>query len=104
VSEMEAQTDTSRAAPRTRSRKNVRSAAPPARSSTLRPDAAKMVEMWTRQVQAIVVEKPLVAVGGAFATGFVVGGGWRTRIGRFMMMAAFRYAAVEAAERYLGLV
>lgn len=106
MSEMEAQTHPASSAPRAhvRPRKSTKSAAPTRSTAARRPDAAKMVEELTKSVQALVVERPLVAVGGAFATGFVVGGGWRTRIGRFMMLAAVRYAAVEAAERYLGIV
>ena len=57
-------------------------------------------ELATQKLRALVREQPLAVVGGAFATGFVVGGGWRTRVGRLMMFSAARYLAVHLAEQY----
>ena len=53
-------------------------------------------------MRALVLEQPLLAVAGAFATGFVLGGGWRSRLGRFLMSSAARAAVVEGAARYLS--
>lgn len=55
-----------------------------------------------RKLRGLVREQPLLAVGAALATGFVLGGGWRTRIGRLMVAAGMRYAATEAAKRYVS--
>jgi hypothetical protein len=55
----------------------------------------------TRKVRALVRDEPLLALGGAFASGFVLGGGWRTRVGRMMLLAATRYVVLQAAQRYL---
>jgi hypothetical protein len=61
----------------------------------LRADAA-------RSLQVLVREKPFLALGGAAAVGFLLGGGWRTRIGRFLMLGAARYLVVHAAGRYFN--
>jgi hypothetical protein len=73
------------------------------RSSFLPIDAelfADLQDTSARKLRAIVRARPLVAVSGALAAGFIVGGGWRTRIGRFMLLAAARYVAMHAASRY----
>jgi hypothetical protein len=57
----------------------------------------------TRKVRAIVRDKPLTALGGAFAAGFLVAGGWRTRLGRVLLFAANRYLVFQAAKRQLGV-
>jgi ElaB/YqjD/DUF883 family membrane-anchored ribosome-binding protein len=54
-----------------------------------------------RKMRALVRDKPLSTVGGAFAAGFLVGGGWRTRLGRAILVAANRYLIFRAAKRYL---
>ena len=54
-----------------------------------------------REVRTILHDEPLVALGGAFAAGFILGGGWRTRVGKAMMLAGGRYVVVQAARRYL---
>jgi hypothetical protein len=64
---------------------------------------AQLQEDAARKLREVVREQPLLAVGAALATGFVLGGGWRTRIGRFMLAAGVRFAATEAAKRYVGL-
>lgn len=64
---------------------------------------ADLQDVASRKIRAIVREKPIVALGGAFAGGFILGGGWRTRVGRFMMLAGARYLVVQAAERYFSV-
>jgi uncharacterized protein (DUF1786 family) len=64
---------------------------------------AQLQEDAARKLRDVVREQPLLAVGAALATGFVLGGGWRTRIGRFFITAGVRYAATEAAKRYVSL-
>jgi hypothetical protein len=54
-----------------------------------------------RKIRTLLRDKPYVALGGAFASGFILGGGFRTRLGRFLLLAAGRYVLVQAAERYL---
>ena len=54
-----------------------------------------------RRVRALVRDQPYMALGGAFASGFILGGGFRTRLGRGILLAAGRYGLVQAAERYL---
>jgi hypothetical protein len=54
-----------------------------------------------RKIRTLLREQPYAALGGAFASGFILGGGFRTRLGRFMLLAAGRYLLVQAAERYL---
>jgi hypothetical protein len=55
-----------------------------------------------RNVQALVRDKPFVALGGAAAAGYVIGGGWRSRVGRAIVLAAAKYVVVKAAERYFS--
>jgi hypothetical protein len=64
---------------------------------------AQLQEDAARKLREVVRQQPLLAIGAALATGFVVGGGWRTRIGRFLLSAGVRYAATEAAKRYVSL-
>jgi hypothetical protein len=54
-----------------------------------------------RKVRALVRDQPYLALGGAFASGFILGGGFRSRLGRLMLLTAGRYAVVWAAERYM---
>jgi hypothetical protein len=63
---------------------------------------ADIQEASARSIRAVVRARPLGAIAGAFASGFLVGGGWRTRLGRIIMLVATRYAVVYAAKRYLG--
>ena len=79
--------------------------ASPTESPFLSIDAemlADLQDVTMRKVQAIVRDQPMLALGGAFAGGFIVGGGWRTRLGRFMLLAAGRYVVVQAAETYFA--
>jgi hypothetical protein len=59
--------------------------------------------MATRKARAIVRDKPVAALGGAFAVGFLMGGGWKTRIGRLILFAANRYIVFQTAKRTLGV-
>jgi hypothetical protein len=99
---------TSRARPR-RAREAVGGRArrkPAALPPSLGLDAEQLAQLQedaVRKLREVVREQPLLAVGAALATGFVLGGGWRTRLGRFMLTAGVRYAATEAARRYVGL-
>jgi hypothetical protein len=61
---------------------------------------AELPEVAARKARALVRERPVAALCGAFAGGFILGGGWRTRIGRMMLLAATRYVAVKALEQY----
>jgi hypothetical protein len=63
---------------------------------------ADLKDFSARKVRAIVREQPLASVAGALAVGFIVGGGWRTRIGRLMALAAARHVALKAAEHYFN--
>jgi len=54
-----------------------------------------------RRFRAILHERPYFALGGAFLVGFLAGGGWRTRLGHVVLLAAGRYVVMQAAERYL---
>jgi len=60
-------------------------------------------DMATRKARAIVRDKPVAALGGAFAVGFLMGGGWKTRIGRLILFAANRYIVFQTAKRTLGV-
>jgi hypothetical protein len=62
---------------------------------------ADLQDLSAQRVRAMIRSRPLAFAGGAFATGFVVGGGWRTRVGRLLLFGAARYVAVHMAERYL---
>jgi len=63
---------------------------------------ADLQDFTTRKVRAFVRDRPLASVAGALAVGFVVGGGWRTRLGRMLALAAARHAALKAAEHYFN--
>ena len=68
-------------------------------------DAEMLAELQAdaaRNIRQLVHEKPFLALGGAAAAGFLLGGGWRTRIGRLIMLAAARYLVVHAAGRYFN--
>ena len=56
-----------------------------------------------RTVRALLRDHPYATLGGAVAAGFLLGGGFRTRLGRFMLRAAGRYVLVHAVEGYLGM-
>jgi hypothetical protein len=60
-------------------------------------------DLASRKARAIVRDKPMAALGGAFAVGFLIGGGWRTRVGRLILFAANRYLVFQAAKRELGV-
>jgi hypothetical protein len=52
-----------------------------------------------RKVRALLRDHPYLGLGAAFGAGFILGGGWRTRLGRFVVLAAGRYALARVAER-----
>ena len=54
-----------------------------------------------RKVLAIVRDKPYMALAGAFASGFLLGGGWRTRLGHVVLLAAAPCVVSHVARRYL---
>jgi hypothetical protein len=63
---------------------------------------ADLKDFSARKLRAIVREQPLAAVTGALAIGFMVGGGWRTRVGRLIALTAARHLALKAAEHYFN--
>jgi hypothetical protein len=63
---------------------------------------ADIQEFSRRKLRTLVRERPLAWMGGALATGFLLGGGWKTRVGRLILLAGVRYAAVNAAGRYFN--
>jgi hypothetical protein len=48
-------------------------------------------------------DEPYAVLGAALFAGFLVGGGWRTRAGRFVALACARYAATTLVARQLAL-
>jgi hypothetical protein len=63
--------------------------------------AAEFYDSAGRKVRSILRERPYFALGGAFLAGFLIGGGWRTRLGRLAVLATGRYVAMQVAERLL---
>jgi hypothetical protein len=63
---------------------------------------ADLPELSARKLRSMVRDQPLLFVGAALATGFIAGGGWRTRVGRMIALAAARYAASQAVEHYFN--
>jgi hypothetical protein len=62
-------------------------------------------ELWVQaavSTRAFVRDQPLAALGGAACLGFVVGGGWRTRVGRLIVANTLRYALLRTAQNYLA--
>jgi hypothetical protein len=62
---------------------------------------ADLQDVYVPRVRAMIRRRPLACAGGALATGFVLGGGWKTRVGRLLLFGAARYAAVRVVERFL---
>ncbi len=54
------------------------------------------------EVETYVKEQPLAAVGIALGTGFVLGGIFGARLGRFALVAAVTYVAQDLVEGALG--
>ena len=63
---------------------------------------ADLHDTLTRKLRAVVRERPYAALGAALSAGFLAGGGWRSRMGRLLLVAAGRSLLLGAVGRYLG--
>jgi hypothetical protein len=65
---------------------------------------ADIQELTTKRMRALVRESPVASLSCAVAGGYLLGGGWRTSLGRLLLAAARRYVAVKALERCSALI
>jgi hypothetical protein len=67
-----------------------------------RPALSDLRDQLDHQVRALLRDSPYALLSGAFALGLIIARGWRGRLGRVAVLAAERYLASRAAERFLG--
>ena len=71
----------------------------------LRHDVVQLVGALQAQRETIVSqvrERPAVALGAAFAVGFLLGGGLASRVGSRLLVTGLRLGAAELARRLLS--